>query len=498
MIAKFLIFVVLWGWGLALAAGEPSLGPILRIESGFHTAAINSVDAVRDGTILTVSKDNTARLWRIEGSDFVQERVLRVPIPLDGQERLYGGALSPDGHRVALAVRAGERSLVLIFDRIDGSVVQQIQLPGTPNKLRYRNDGGALAACLWRGVCVIDVHAGKVQWQDCSYGDTSCGCIWLPDGSVATTCLDGKIRKYDIQGRNVLTVASKIGKKPLTIAGDGLRGLAVGFWDSTTVAQFSNDLNEMPALDIKGAPTGFEACHLGRVAWAANRWWAAGNYRYLPQGPDAPALWPVIMWSTSGSVECDGARNTVMDLVERPGFGQVVVASADPQLLLLSGEGNALARRNGVSVDMRYKVGDALTVSADGRCVRFGIGRGIRNPVCLDLDRGRLVDSPQETASLAYARTESNGLEVKDWINGASPTLNGKPISLETHEVVRSLAISPDGNTAILGCAWSLRSFDKHGTQLWSHEVPEAWGVNVSGDGRAIIVALGDGQWHLT
>ena len=46
---------------------------------------------------------------------------------------------------------------------------------------------------------------------------------------------------------------------------------------------------------------------------------------------------------------------------------------------------------------------------------------------------------------------------------------------------------------------WYLRLFDPQGKQLWRKPVPSiAWAVNLSGDGRFVVAALGDGtlRWY--
>jgi hypothetical protein len=50
-----------------------------------------------------------------------------------------------------------------------------------------------------------------------------------------------------------------------------------------------------------------------------------------------------------------------------------------------------------------------------------------------------------------------------------------------------------------LGTSWFLRAFDELGEPLWSQIVPgEVWAVNITGDGRLVVAAYGDGtiRWH--
>src|SRR5262249_36547949 len=66
-------------------------------------------------------------------------------------------------------------------------------------------------------------------------------------------------------------------------------------------------------------------------------------------------------------------------------------------------------------------------------------------------------------------------------------------------EMSRSLAIAPNGVHFALGTEWYVRLFDLRGTQLWAVSAPSpTWAVNISGDGRFVIAAFGDGilRWY--
>src|SRR5205085_11683433 len=76
---------------------------------------------------------------------------------------------------------------------------------------------------------------------------------------------------------------------------------------------------------------------------------------------------------------------------------------------------------------------------------------------------------------------------------------NRDALQLDTYERSRSLAIDPDKRRFVLGTEWYLRAYDDQGKLLWRREAPSmVWAVNITGDGRMVVAAYGDGtiRWH--
>lgn len=89
--------------------------------------------------------------------------------------------------------------------------------------------------------------------------------------------------------------------------------------------------------------------------------------------------------------------------------------------------------------------------------------------------------------------------EVAYWWNEPEPMLDGRKLPLEPDEVSRSLAIAPGERGFALGADWRLYLFDRDGRERWRRPAPSAvWAVAVTGDGRLVVAAYGDGtiRWH--
>ena len=177
--------------------------------------------------------------------------------------------------------------------------------------------------------------------------------------------------------------------------------------------------------------------------------------------------------------------------------GRLAFAAADPRLGLLGADGKPAWGVGPATADFRDQ-SDVFAVSADGARLGFGYEQWGKSPALFSLPERRLA--PGGTAAgLAAARTAAPGLAVEGWKDGTEPSLNGKRLALEPYETARSLAVAPDGRRFVLGSEWSLRLFDQAGKELWRRPVPGvAWAVNVSGDGRLVVAAYGDGtiRWH--
>jgi hypothetical protein len=284
------------------------------------------------------------------------------------------------------------------------------------------------------------------------------------------------------------------GKNPFGIAfaPDGAR-LAVGYNDTTAVSVLDGTtLAVLPdgTVDTRFAGNG----NLSSVAWSADgtTLYAGGRY-WLDDGST-----PIVAWSERGRGEhkiLSGPRDTVLDMVPLLDGG-LAWGGGDPSFGMFDALGLPGLRRKSVMVSMRNKIFD-FSAAPDATGVRYGLGNGAEDPWLFEATALSFVSSPTRPADYVIADKES--LPISDWDDAYQPTIDTQVLKLDSYELSRSLAITPDKKSFFLGTEWSLYQFDAFGQQRWRIAVPSiVWALNLSSDGAIVVAALGDGtiRWY--
>jgi WD40 repeat protein len=475
--------------------------PVLVIDPGLHTAMISgaSVDAAGRWGV-TGSLDKTVRVWSL--ADGALQRTIRLPAGPGDVGNVYSVAMSPDGALIAAAgwtrwTNADSQEQIYIYDRESGALVRRIEgLPETVEYLVFSLDGRLLAATLGSG-WGLRIYGRDQGWaeiaRDDAYGDDSYGASFAPDGRLAVVAYDLKVRLYASNPSGSIkpvAIFKTPGVRPFRIAfsPDGAR-LAVGYRNAPAVDLLDGQtLAPLPRPNLDG----IEGGNLAEVAWSRDglTLFAAGNY----QASDRRQF--VLAWGESGT----GARRALlagqdvaMSLAALPN-GDLLVAEAQ-WLARMGPDGTIRWVHAPPRVDFRNQ--NYLSVSDDGSVVDFAFRDSGKEPARFNLASRTLALDPPADKRTVLPRL--NGLPIAGWHNTTAPTLEGRPLQLDSHEHSRRLAISPTGDRFVLGADWTLRAFDAKGTALWTRDTPETvWAVNITGDGRLVVAAHGDGtiRWH--
>lgn len=452
---------------------EPATRPLPRLETGMHTAPIRRIATDAAGRwAVTASDDKTARVWEVATGR--QVWVLRPPQGGGDEGKLYPVALSPDGALVALGGWTGYewdgQESIYLFNRADGRLLRRLTgLPEVINHLAFSPDGRWLAATLGgnNGIRIFDAASGAETGRDMAYGDHSYSAHFSPDGRrLVTTSFDGQVRLYVVD-------EGRLGPPMMARPGGGQRPFAARFSpNGRLIAVGFEDTSGVQVLDAKTLAEVARPYrpewgnqNLSSVAWNVDGRYLFAGGRWNQDRWHWLFRWRVGDWSRWNRLSL--TRNTLLDLVPRPGGG-VVFAAGDPAWGAVDAGLRVRTRRFGDILDFR---GSDLT----------RLNRSAMHP------------------PIAAARTSAPGMDVQRWKSDTKPTLNGRPIALKPFETSRSLATAPDNRRFALGTEWYLRLFDRAGQQLWSRPVPgAAWSVNWSADGRFLVAACGDGtiRWH--
>jgi len=520
MRTRITLSVALWlglGTGFPARAQDkadlPPQVPILRIEPGMHTAPVKRVGVDRACSLMaTGSEDKTVRLWDIstarDGKLNSEPRLIRTMRPALGpgnDGKIFTVTMSPDGRWIAAGgwSRTGKGHWVNVFDAVSGRLMRRLDQQGNViHHLAVSPDGRFLAATLGEGhgLRVWETASWRLLGQDQNYGGKdSYGAAFDGAGNLFTVSYDMNLRRYSISDRSVkLEATSKMtaGQQPFSVAVRPARAagaqsgeIAVAFIETAAVIIYdARTLKPVHTVDMTGVTN-----DLVTVAWSADgtRLYAAGRY-------SVGAAKPIRIWGSGGRGEgtdvFPGPSDTLMNVV--PCGDSMAFVSQDPTFGLIDAAGRRIAWQSSVIPDMRSKRFELL-VSEDGRRVRFGLEQGSATPVVFDLAAEQLLDSPAKPADLFEADTKS--LPVTDWINTTAPKVSGKAITLDSYEIARSLAVTPDKQRFVLGADWWVRGFTAEGTEQWRKPVPGVvWGLNIPQGGKALVVAYGDGtiRWH--
>ncbi|MBD3167333.1 hypothetical protein GF324_12100 [bacterium] len=478
-------------------AGLPK-EPLLRVETGMHTANIWGLDMDRDGRyMVTAAFDKTLRVWDPASGRLL--KTLRPPIGPGHEGKLFDVAVSPDGRYIACSgyTRGDGRTVnIYIFNRVSGEPAHVITgLPNVVYALAFSPDGKRLAVHTAKGgLRVYDGLSGELIAEDRDYGHVAYGLDISEDGRIATSCYDGLIRLYGPDHALLKTTAAPGGKRPRSVAfsPDGTL-LAVGYADQLQV-----DVLNVPALTPAAQPdvTGLRAGHLSEPAWSTDGHYlfAAGTAWAGEEGYVIRA-WPQQGRGTPRDIACPSP--TVFKLHAHPDGG-VAFVSGDPAW--------GLARLDGtIQPFLPPRIADLelqrtlFRMSDDGLCLLFGLNRNDSPLARFSLRDRVLLKDPSKRDDLLQTVTRGTTVEfIKEGASGRV-LVNNEELDFEKNEKALTIDIAETADRFIVGASRHLYAYRTDGTRLWQRSTPEIpFSVKLNMSGTIAAAAFGDGtiRWY--
>jgi WD40 repeat protein len=493
------MLLVLISTGRGHSSGVPE-EPMLRMEIGMHSAWMTSIGVdAKNQFIVTGSQDKTVRLWELSTGRLI--RIFRPPIGEGAAGMILDVAFSPDGKKIVcggLTKGPNEKSYSLyFFDRESGKLAHRIAgFRAYITHFAYSRDHKFLAVGTGKGggIRIYRTSDYFIAGEDSDYGESIYGVDFDSKGRLVTVSHDGFIRLYgnDFKLINKRKVPEGFGPGSVRFSPDG-SNIAVSFYDS---AHFSGKLDVLSGEDLSRqySPdlSGIKEGTFGPVSWSSD-----GKFLYTGKSAWSPYI--IRKWS-------DGGKGLYKDLLAAEAFltallplkeGGIVFTSVYPSFGVFNANDKKILDVSPPTADFRYGQKRFL-VSHDGATIQFCFERFGKSPSQFSVRERSLETDPLTERGLSPPVTETRGPKITDW-ETANPKLNGSPIKMWRDDHSRSLAISPEKNTFLLGTNYFLYLFDRGGSEIWRVRVPGgAFAVNISKDDRVAIAALGDGtvRWY--
>jgi WD40 repeat protein len=469
--------------------GEPGQ-PILRIETGLHGGAINRVVRAGDD-LVTVSDDKTLRRWSLP--DGRADGEWRVPIGSGDLGALY--AVAVNGKTAVAGGRTGETSYGLYFFDLDsGKTLGTVAGFSQPiTALAFADAGALLAVGLQRsgGLEVVDVKSHKVVAVDRDYGGTVNWLAFSATGKLASSAADGKIRLYGgSYAHPAQTQPMPDGDIPWGLAfSPDASMLAVG---SNTLAQIGLFLSERLQRVAVMTGTSTSSGALRVVSWNSDGsvLAAAGQYKGGAERNQI-RFWPM-RGGHIDTTDVVASPDTITDVGFLPD-GTLSYVTAQGSFGIVGVDGRTRLSRETEHCDFRDIAQDGFRVATDGSVVDFTCRHGAHDRYRVDFADLSVRPDPPPRGDLAPPLTAAQGIQIDNWRNGVAPVLNGRPLTLDPNEHVRSIAIMPGHAAVVLGTDFQLR-LEQPGGEIWHAVLPApAWAVAATADARYVVAALGDG-----
>jgi len=493
---SFILFLLIASNAYCL---EPVKTPILKIETGMHTAVITriSMDS-KERYLVSGSLDKTIRLWELSTGNLI--KTLRPPIGDGDEGKIYAVSISPDGKTIAAGGWTGyewdEFDSIYIFDTESGSMIKRLKpFPSNILNILYSKDGRYLVASLARGsgIRVYRTSDYSLILSDTDYAGDTYGIDIDKNGRVVSASYDGFLRLYDESLKLIEKKRIPGGRQPYSVrfSPDGEK-IAVGFNDSTTIVVLSTEgLTPLYFPDTSGVDNG----DLSKVSWSSDGSALFAGGRYAKGQENI-----IFRWQDGGQgkrIEIPASSDTIMHIIPLKDGG-AVYCTADPLIGIISGDGTKRVFKRADIADLRTEH-EGFMISPDGTSVLFNYEGFGRSRAVFSVSTKTLTLEPQDISNLSPPLSSASNIEITDWKNSTEPKLNTLPIALKSLEVSRSVAVSYTADVFFLGTEWYLRLYDNEGYDILIIPAPgTTWAVNIPQASRVGVAAFGDGtiRWY--
>lgn len=468
----------------------------VTLDPGTHVAAIRqiAVDAA-EKIIVTASDDKTARIWDIASGRLL--KTLHLPAGPENIGRLYAAAISPQG-RLALAGTTAPPEgphRIYFYDLASMAFIKAVDARGGDIKSLQWSPDGMLLAAAYAGAPAFRVFddAGELLHEERLPAD-AWSITLSRDGLLALPVSDGTVRIYGIAGE-VRLLATLRGALPdprgVQFSPDGDL-LAVGYLSRTSAREVQVDVFDVTTQALSKSFVFDDIAHgnLRNVAWqrdGAALYAAGSGYRGRNDFIVKRISWP------QGEVsDARAASNSITDLLPLSD-NRVLFSTVEPAWGVVRGPE---AKTMAAPQSAQFLEADLLTTSDDARTVawRFAPGEPRHS---FSINRRDVVRGERDAKRAP--RTAGKRIAVGVWENSFDLTIAGRPVEMAPTEISRAVAMLPDESAVLLATSRTLRRIEADGYERW--RVPlatEARAVNVSADGRVLVVAMADGtlRWR--
>ena len=495
MILRVCLYVLLVTITAAVHAQSPI--PVLRIETGMHSAWARRTATDKNGRlIITCADDKTARLW--DAATGRPLGVLRIPLGDSAKGNISSCTIDPDGKLAVVGAytnNANRDSCKVYIFNIQTLEIQHILdlLPGRIRDLEFSPDGKFLAAGIGgeAGVCIYNSSNWSLYKKLEGYAGSVPSLAFDRNGRLATASYDGKIRQYDSKFILLSEESRLSGSQPLHISFNPAGTvLAVGYYDVHHI-----ELREAGSLRLLSLPnTDNLNATIGNVTFSADGKYLFGGLMADHLIDTAANRWIKIIrrWDDQGKGGYTDIRlipkNIILDLKPLPNNNLFVLGNY-PEIVMLDPEGKEIWRNESGNNDLYagHNV-DHLKVSHGGSAI--GFTPQYLEPMSFDVSERQLKT---EKAIYPSAIDSMKGIKITNWIDGGLPVWNGDTLKFITR--CRGVDFSSNGTEVVFGTENALFKLDNKGKVIWSVLPPTGlWTVNISGNDKTIVTTLSDGS----